>query len=82
MVPPDMVAPYMVAPNTVAPYMAAQNMVSPNSRFNFFGHIHKFKVRTLVESVASLHSLLASIKYDFSFVNSKILPLFKKTQKC
>ena len=52
MVPPDMVSPNMVAPNTVA----------PNSRFNFFGHIHKFKVRTLVESVASLHSLLASIR--------------------
>ena len=69
MVPPDMVSPNMVAPNTVAPNMIAQNMVSPNSRLKFFGHIEKFKVRTLVESVASLHSLLASIKYDFSWVN-------------
>ena len=62
MVPPDMVAPNMVAPNTVA----------PNSRVNFFGHIHKFKVRTLVESVASLHSLLASKILKFSGGSGKV----------
>ena len=55
MVPPNMVPPNVVAPNTVVP-----NTVVPNSRFKFFGHIHKFKVMTLVESVASLHSLLDS----------------------
>ena len=54
MVSPDMVSPDMVSPDTVSP-----DMVLPNRRFKFFGHIQKFKVRTLVESVASLHSLLA-----------------------
>ena len=39
MVPPDMVSPDKVPPD----------MVSPDSRFKFFGHIYKFKVRTLKE---------------------------------
>ena len=49
MVPPDMVSPDKVPPD----------MVSPDSRFKFFGHIHKFKVRTLKEWLRN--TLLASI---------------------
>ena len=44
-------------PNTVTP-----NTVTPNRRFNFFGHIHKFKVRTLKEWLH--HILLASKIYS------------------
>ena len=62
----------MVPPTTVAPDMVPPNMVAPNSRFKFFGHIHKFKIRTLVESVASLHSLLVSkIKNEKSKIKNK-----------
>ena len=57
-VAPDTVAPDMVAPDTVAPDMVPPNMVPPNSRFKFFGHIYKFKVRTLKEWLH--HILLAS----------------------
>ena len=49
--------PNMVSPNTVTP-----NTVTPNRRFKFFGHTHKFKVRTLKEWLH--HILLASKIYS------------------
>ena len=48
-VSPNTVPPNTVTPNTVTPNTVPPNTVSPNRRFNFFGHIHKFKVRTLKE---------------------------------
>ena len=53
MVVPDMVVPDMGSPDMVSP-----DMVPPNSRFSFFVHIHRFKVRTLKEWLRN--TLLAS----------------------